>query len=53
MNPSMHSISLKKIHLYLQSLVEGHFCFIYFSALFHFEIYSFRIVPVLSVDPVL
>jgi len=25
MNPSTHSASLKKIHLLLQSLVEGHF----------------------------
>ena len=25
MNPSTHSTSLKKIHLFLHSLVEGHF----------------------------
>jgi len=32
MNPSTRSASLKKIHVFLQSLVEGHFFyFIYFS----------------------
>jgi hypothetical protein len=36
MNPSTHSASLKKIHLYLQSIVEGHFYFIYFSVFVSF-----------------
>ena len=36
MNPSTHSASLKKIHLFLQSLVEGHFYFIKFSVFVSF-----------------
>jgi hypothetical protein len=35
MNPSTHSTSLKKIHLFLQSSVEGYFLF-YFPSKFHF-----------------
>jgi len=31
MKPSTRSASLKKIHLFLQSLVEGPFYFAYFS----------------------
>jgi len=30
MNPSISSASLKKIHLFLRSLVKGHFYFVYF-----------------------
>jgi hypothetical protein len=41
MNPSTHVINLKKIHLFLQSLVEGHFFILFiFQSKFH------------SVDPV-
>jgi len=36
MNPSTRSASLKKIHLFLQSLVESHFYFIYFSVFVSF-----------------
>jgi len=30
MNPSTHSASLQQIHLFLRSLVEGGFYFVYF-----------------------
>jgi len=37
MNSSTHSASLKKIHLFLQSLVEGHsFILFIFQSKFHF-----------------
>jgi hypothetical protein len=37
MNPSTRSASLKKIHLFLQSLVEGQFFILFiFQCKFHF-----------------
>jgi len=36
MNQSTRSASLKEIHVFLQSLIEDHFYFIYFSLEFLF-----------------
>jgi len=52
MNPSTHSASLKKIHLFLQILVESLFYVFIFQSKFHF-VDSFQIAPVVSGKPVL
>ena len=36
MNPHTRSASLKKIHQFLQSLVDGHFLFFFPNATIHF-----------------
>ena len=54
MNPPTHSTSYKKIHLFLKSLLDGHFLYcLFFTLSFIFWIYSFQIAPVVSGDLVL
>jgi len=54
MNPLTCSAGWKKIHLYVQILVEGPFyCCLFFSLNFIFLDLFFHITSVVSVDPVI
>jgi hypothetical protein len=54
MNLCTRFASFKNIHLFLRSLVEGHFFFcLFFTFKFFFEFFSFQIVPAISGDHVI